>query len=295
MSASSSVSASRSETGSVLDRLVEELTNRIQAGEPVDPEEFLAQHPEHADRIRQLLPALEVLADLGRSAARGIPLGPEPGGETGVLGDFRILREIGRGGMGVVYEAEQISLGRRVALKVLPFAAALDPRQLQRFKVEAQAAAQLHHTHIVPVFSVGVERGVHYYAMQFIDGRPLSWVIRELASGAGPGDPPQPPLPRGEARKKPALAKGGDTWTLPQSRGGKGLIPFRLPPLARGGWGGLRFPSPPALALVVKRLDRQPFVLRGRGPTRHPGGRGPRIRPLRRRGPSRHQAGQSPD
>ncbi len=109
-----------------------------------------------------------------------MPLGPEPGAETGVLGDFRILGEIGRGGMGVVYEAEQISLGRRVALKVLPFAAALDPRQLQRFKVEAQAAAQLHHTHIVPIFSVGVERGVHYYAMQFIEGRTLAEVIREL-------------------------------------------------------------------------------------------------------------------
>ena len=97
-----------------------------------------------------------------------------------MLGDFRILREVGRGGMGVVYEARQLSLGRRVALKVLPFAAALDPRQLQRFKVEAQAAALLHHTHIVPVFAVGVERGVHYYAMQLIDGRTLAHAIREL-------------------------------------------------------------------------------------------------------------------
>ena len=73
--------------------------------------------------------------------------------------------------MGVVYEAEQISLGRRVALKMLPFAAALDPKQLQRFKNEAHAAAQLHHTNIVPVFGVGCERGVHFYAMQFIDGQ----------------------------------------------------------------------------------------------------------------------------
>ena len=88
--------------------------------------------------------------------------------------------------MGVVYEARQISLGRRVALKVLPFAAVLDARQIARFKNEAQAAAQLHHPNIVPVFAVGGERGVHYYAMQFIDGQPLDRAIAELRSrGAG--------------------------------------------------------------------------------------------------------------
>ena len=85
--------------------------------------------------------------------------------------------------MGVVYEAEQISLGRRVALKVLPFAAALDPRQLQRFKNEAQAAACLHHTNIVPVYGVGCERGVHYYAMQFIEGQTLAAIIEDLRGG----------------------------------------------------------------------------------------------------------------
>src|SRR5207249_10192101 len=95
------------------------------------------------------------------------------------LGDFRILREVGRGGMGVVYEAEQLSLGRRVALKVLPLAAALDAKQLQRFKNEAQAAAHLHHQNIVPVYAVGCERGVHYYAMQFIDGYTLADMIGE--------------------------------------------------------------------------------------------------------------------
>jgi hypothetical protein len=96
------------------------------------------------------------------------------------LGDFRILREIGRGGMGIVYEAAQVSLGRRVALKVLPFAATLDAKQLQRFKNEAQAAAHLHHCNIVPVHATGCERGVHYYAMQFIDGQTLVQMIAEL-------------------------------------------------------------------------------------------------------------------
>ena len=119
--------------------------------------------------------------------------------------------------MGVVYEAEQMSLGRRVALKVLPFAAALDARQLQRFQNEAQAAAQLHHPHIVPVFAVGCEPGVHYYAMQFIDGHSLADAIaggqQTVAIPAdGRATPAQPltvpvtPVPSGP--DKPALLSG---------------------------------------------------------------------------------------
>src|SRR5262249_48354937 len=91
-----------------------------------------------------------------------------------------IVRELARGGMGVVYEAVQLSLGRRVALKVLPFAATFDARQLQRFKNEAQAAALLHHQHIVAVHAVGCERGVHFYAMQLIEGQSLAVIIRQL-------------------------------------------------------------------------------------------------------------------
>jgi serine/threonine protein kinase/predicted Zn-dependent protease len=167
----------------VLAELVEEFTNRCQA-EPVDIEAFVRDYPEHAEQLRQLLPALNLLADLGRSAAVGDPSGaPHNDGQhqtDGTLGDFRVIREVGRGGMGVVYEAEQVSLRRRVALKVLPFAATLDPRHLQRFKNEAQAAAQLHHTNIVPVHAVGCENGVHYYAMQFIEGQTLAEVVGAL-------------------------------------------------------------------------------------------------------------------
>ena len=101
------------------------------------------------------------------------------------LGDFRIVREIGRGGMGIVYEAVQLSLARRVALKVLPFAATFDAKHLQRFRQEAQAAAQLHHSNIVPVYAVGCERGIHFYAMQLIDGQSLDVVVRQLRSQAG--------------------------------------------------------------------------------------------------------------
>ena len=115
------------------------------------------------------------------------------------LGDFRLLREIGRGGMGIVYEAEQISLARRVALKVLPFAGVLDERRLQRFRNEARAAAGLQHAHIVPVHAVGSDRGVHYYAMQYIEGRTLAAVIAEardhrLAAGQRPARPAGPRL-----------------------------------------------------------------------------------------------------
>jgi serine/threonine protein kinase/Flp pilus assembly protein TadD len=159
--------------------LVEDITNRLQAGEPVDLEAAIAAHPEHAEQLRQLVPALRVLRDLSDSVTRrhaaAATLSEECKAEA--LGDFRILREVGRGGMGIVYEAEQISLGRRVALKVLPFAATMDSRHLQRFQNEAHAAAQLHHTNIVPVYSVGCERGVHYYAMQFIDGQSLAEII----------------------------------------------------------------------------------------------------------------------
>jgi serine/threonine protein kinase len=96
------------------------------------------------------------------------------------LGDFRILREIGRGGMGIVYEAEQVSLGRHVALKVLPAGALEDQRLRLRFQREARAAARLHHTNIVPVFCVGEEGGEHYYVMQYIQGLGLDAVLAEL-------------------------------------------------------------------------------------------------------------------
>jgi serine/threonine protein kinase/WD40 repeat protein len=175
----------------VLNAMVEEMANRLQAGEAVDPEAIARNDPERAGLLRQLLPAVAMMADLGRTLDRDAA-GPEPAvtaGEPaplGVLGDFRLLREVGRGGMGVVYEAEQVSLCRRVALKVLPFASAVDPRQLTRFHVEAQAAAHLHHPHIVPVHAVGTERGLNYYVMQYIEGPSLAAVIHQLRrSGAG--------------------------------------------------------------------------------------------------------------
>ena len=135
-----------------------------------------------------------------------------------VLGDYRILREIGRGGMGVVYEAEQRSLNRRVALKVLPMAAALDARQFQRFQLEAQAAACLHHNNIVPVFAVGTEGGVPFYAMQYIEGRSLAEVIHELRRAEGLDVEPLAP----EAGTAASAGRPLDDRAGPQPRFGPG-------------------------------------------------------------------------
>lgn len=169
--------------------VTEEFIERIERGESPDVEDYARKHPTIADILRNMLPALVAMkADAAGdclSGADDVSTGSRQsaGGDVdvaGELGDFRIIREIGRGGMGVVYEAEQQSLRRRVALKVLPFAAAMDSRRLERFRNEATAAARLHHAHIVPVHSVGSERGVYYYAMQMIEGETLADVIRNL-------------------------------------------------------------------------------------------------------------------
>jgi len=142
------------------------LAERIRRGEAVDVEDC------DGEELRNLLPTIRVMAGWSKQSATTTDLH--------YLGDFRIVRELGRGGMGIVYEAVQISLGRRVALKVLQDSAALDPRRLRRFQVEAQAAACLRHPHIVPVFATGSEDRIAYYAMQYIECRDLARIIDEL-------------------------------------------------------------------------------------------------------------------
>lgn len=174
-------------------QVADEFTLRLNRGEQPSIEEYVEKYPQIAQQLRQMLPALKMLRrpDVEAALAEGDPNLAEP------LGDFRLIREIGRGGMGVVYEAKQLSLNRPVAVKVLPFAAAMDARQLKRFKNEAQLAACLHHEHIVPVYSIGCERNVHFYAMQYIEGMSLAAIIAELrrmanreqVQKAGPADP----------------------------------------------------------------------------------------------------------
>src|ERR1700677_3889792 len=162
------------------DELAEEFAERYRRGERPELQEYIERLPEMADEIREMFPALVEVEQVEADARVDVPRHqPTAIPRLRQLGDYRILREVGRGGMGVVYEAEQISLGRRVALKVLPLASTMDSRQLQRFQNEARAAAGLHHTNIVPVYYVGSERGVHYYAMQFIEGHDLASVIAQ--------------------------------------------------------------------------------------------------------------------
>jgi serine/threonine protein kinase len=165
-------------------RAVQEYLAELEAGRHPDRRAFAARFPDLSEKMAPYLDALDAVHAAAPPRPQLPVERPAPAaGEsytTEPLGDFRILREIGRGGMGVVYEAVQLSLGRQVALKVLPFAAALDARQLQRFKNEAQAAAQLHHTNIVPVYYVGCERGVHFYAMQLIEGQNLEALLNDL-------------------------------------------------------------------------------------------------------------------
>jgi tetratricopeptide (TPR) repeat protein len=164
---------------STIEDILDEYLKELAEGQTPDQQQYLAAHPQHADALRGVFRTLEFVESVSSSLA-----GPtiQPGCR---LGEYRIVRERGRGGMGVVYEAVQTSLGRRVALKVLPAGALLADHALERFMREAESAARLHHSHIVPVYGVGEEGGIHYYAMQYIEGCSLAEHIEQMrASGA---------------------------------------------------------------------------------------------------------------
>lgn len=165
--------------------LAEQFLERQRRGEKPSVEEYAAAHPELAGQIRELFATMVMMEDLkpvshDLTNAESSPAQFMRNRMPERLGDFRILREVGRGGMGIVYEAEQESLGRHVALKVLPGTTMLDGKHYVRFEREARSAAKLHHTNIVPIFGVGEHEGTCYYVMQFINGQPLDQVIAEL-------------------------------------------------------------------------------------------------------------------
>jgi serine/threonine protein kinase len=172
-----------------VEALAEEFLQRRRQGADVPVSEYEAKYPHWSQRIRELFSTLLLVERMKtvRRQSHGITPASEPpcSSEERVtrLGDFRVIREIGRGGMGVVYEAEQESLGRRVALKVVSSRSLASAKALQRFRREAQAAARLHHTNIVPVFGVGEENGKHYYVMQYIEGCSLDCMLNELTAG----------------------------------------------------------------------------------------------------------------
>src|SRR5262249_19631984 len=142
-------------------------------------------YPQWAEQILEFFPALEVMEGLkpgsrDRTESLDVQAGPAAGSRLEQLGEYRILREIGHGGMGVVYEAIQQSLGRRVALRILPLHGRIDRVQQERFQLEARSAARLHHAGIVPVHGVGEHQGVHYYVMQYIAGHGLDVILDDL-------------------------------------------------------------------------------------------------------------------
>jgi tetratricopeptide (TPR) repeat protein len=228
----------------------------LEAGRRPDRQALLAAHPGLANDLAEFFAAHDQLGHAAaplRHAVR-VSAGPRsPNGkaalpdwpaaadhtghlagvlaEVGRLGDFQIVREVGRGGMGIVYEAVQLSLNRRVALKVLPFAGGLEPKQLQRFKNESQAAAHLQHQHIVPVYFVGCERGVHFYAMQYIDGQTLAQLIAELRRSAG-DEPARAPTDRPPSAEAPAAAV--DRLAPPLPLAGEPTSPYGLGPMLPG-------------------------------------------------------------
>ena len=172
-------------------RAMQEYLRELESGRQPDRRQWLDRYPDLAEALNQCLDGLEFVhqaAPLASPLSAHAPRVAENVDNllsANPLGDFQIVREIGRGGMGIVYEAIQLSLGRHVAMKVLPFAATFDAKHLQRFRQEAQAAAQLHHTNIVPVYAVGCERGIHFYAMQLIEGQSLDVVVQQLRQQAG--------------------------------------------------------------------------------------------------------------
>lgn len=167
----------------VIERLADSFVSQYREGQRPSIEEYARRHPDLAGELRELLKAIVLLERQaaacesngdGRAAHENVTPPPK------AIGEFTIVREVGRGGMGVVYEAVQESLGRHVALKVLSLPTLLNPKHLERFRFEARAAARLQHPHIVPVFGVGEVNGLHYYAMQFIHGQSLLEVVGEL-------------------------------------------------------------------------------------------------------------------
>jgi serine/threonine protein kinase len=162
-----------------LEMLAAQFIELHREGHRPNVDDFASRHPQLANEIRELFPTMVALERLKEKKQQAPPPSRLP---TGIkqLGDYRIIGEIGRGGMGIVYEAEQLSLGRRVAVKVLPQQSLLRAKQLERFQREAMMAARLHHTNIVPVFGVGYDDGYHYIVMQFIDGVGLDEILLQL-------------------------------------------------------------------------------------------------------------------
>ncbi len=151
------------------EQLLEECIDRLNAGDRLDLAKIDREHPEVGPEVIRQLKAFEGTAD---DSAAALPLG--------TLGDYKLLRQIGRGGMGIVYEAWEGSMDRRVALKVLPAGIAADDRAVTRFIQEARVAGKLNHPSVVSVYGMGVKEQIPYYAMDFVEGETLAQIVARL-------------------------------------------------------------------------------------------------------------------
>ncbi len=292
-----------------VEALADEFLERQRGGERPTLEEYCRRHPELADDIRDLFPVLIRMEDFrsdGPDDSTGGVAAVHTATRLERLGDYRILREVGRGGMGVVYEAEQESLGRRVALKVLPDAALSDAQQVLRFQREARAAARLHHTNIVPVFGVGRDDGHHYYVMQFIPG--MGWTPSWRSCGGCGGAPGRPAGSRRGGRRRRGGGRGDPHRAVLVRRirngepGADGRR-RRSPPSATPHHGAATPASPTShlrpsacgrLGRLAGPVRPRPHLLPQCGPHRAPGRRGAGIRQPPGHPPPRRQALEPP-
>lgn len=167
--------------------LIDRFSQQCRDGSNPAIESIAAEFPEHAETIRELFPAIEAMEWLGAADDSKKRLQQAQAkfdlNQPESIGDFKIIEEIGRGGMGIVYKAVQQSLERPVAIKIL-LRSSIEPKQIVRFEREAATAAKLHHTNIVPVFGVGHQDGFHYYVMQLIEGVGLDQILVALRNPA---------------------------------------------------------------------------------------------------------------